>query len=109
MSVAEVQRQLRELLIPGQKRGFFQRLWGLQQDPAEVQNRALAELVKRLAPPVAGRAPLRGPALVPHYEAACRELEQNLRVVREMAENSGHPPFGYVTWLWRVSEVLEAL
>lgn len=108
MRLDSIQASLTQLLRPNAERGFFQRLWGLAQEPAEVQVSALAAILKELAPAGTGK-PLRGRALAPYFDAACRELESNVRVVQQLAEERGHPPFAYVTWLWRVSEVLEGL
>lgn len=109
MRLDSIQASLEALLRPSAERGFFERLWGIAQDPAEVQVSALSALLKELSPSSVQAKPLRGPALVPYFDAACRELQTNLRVVRELGQARPHPPFAYVTWLWRVSEVLQGV
>src|SRR5260221_14478016 len=110
MPLDSIQRELDALFAPRQSAGFFARLWGLTQEPAEVQAEALAALLKQLTPPAGSeQAPLRGRALEPYFDAACRELEANLHAIRELCDARPHPPFAYITWLWRVSQVLQSL
>ncbi len=109
MRLDSIQASLQELLQPSERRGFFQRLWGITQEPAELQVSALSTLIAELAPSGPAAKSLRGPGLVPFFDAACRELESNVRVVRELGEARRHPPFAYVTWLWRVSLVLDGV
>lgn len=108
MNLASIQRDIEALLQPTERRGFFAQLWGLTQEPAEVQAEALGALVRQLAPASAGE-PTRGRALVPYYDAARSELSANVAAIRALAETRKHPPFAYVTWLWKVSQVLLAL
>ncbi|RYZ09708.1 MAG: VWA domain-containing protein [Myxococcales bacterium] len=109
MRLDSIQASLAQLLRPPTERGLFEQLWGIAQEPAEVQVSALSALLKELAPSGPRPKPLRGPALVPYFDAACRELESNLEAVRALAGTRRHPPFAYVSWLWRVSEVLGGL
>src|SRR6478752_450272 len=110
MRLDAIQRELDELLKPQDKPGFFSQLWGIRQEPAEVQAVALTALVQQLAPPGKPNAtPTRGAALVPYYEAACRELGANVDAVRHLATDRQHPPFAYVAWLWKVSRTLDGL
>jgi hypothetical protein len=51
----------------------------------------------------------RGPALIIDFNAACHELKANVDALRALSESREHPPFAYVTWLWRVAQALEKL
>lgn len=85
----------------------FERLWGLIQDPPDVTGEALDALLKQIMPPAgSGRAPIRGPDLIPFFERACLELQNNLTYIESLAASRAHPPFPFVTWLWRVGEAL---
>jgi hypothetical protein len=112
MPLASIQQQIEALLEPPAKPGLFAQLWGIRQEPAEVQAAALSALLLQLAPPVnvnAHATPTRGPALVPYFEAACRELQGNVSAVSGLSSEREHPPFAYVAWLWKVSQALDAL
>ena len=110
MELESIEREIEALLEPGQHRGFFAQLWGLTQEPAEVRAEALGALLKQLTPAgTSDRAPPRGHALVPYFDAARSELAANVQVIRALAETRTHPPFAYVTWLWKVSQVLATL
>ena len=108
MRLADVRQDLEDLLAPRQEPGFFQRLWGLTQEPVELQSTALSTLLKQ-ATPTPGKAVQRGPALRIDFDAACHELHANVMALRALAEYREHPPFAYVTWLWRVAQALEKL
>ncbi|HYP89751.1 MAG TPA: hypothetical protein VEQ59_16400 [Polyangiaceae bacterium] len=110
MQLEAIQEQLEALLSPQDEPGFFTQLWGIAQEPAEVQAVALTALLQQLSPPGNPTAnPTRGAALVPYFDAACRELATNLTAVRGLASQREHPPFAYVAWLWRVNEALAGL
>jgi hypothetical protein len=110
MDLESIEREIEALLEPGQRRGFFAQLWGLAQEPAAVQAEALGALLKQLTPAAAGAGtPTRGRALVPYFAAARSELAANVAVIRALAETRSHPPFAYVTWLWKISQVLRTL
>lgn len=108
MRLADVRKELEELLAPRQEPGFFQRLWGLTQEPVELQSKALSALLKQ-ATSNPGQAPQRGRALAIDFDAACHELQANVVALRALSECREHPPFAYVTWLWRVAQALEKL
>jgi hypothetical protein len=110
MELESIERDIEALLEPGQRRGFFAQLWGLTQEPAEVQAEALGALLKQLTPAGTSEStPTRGHALVPYFDAARYELAANVQVIRALGETRAHPPFAYVTWLWKVSQVLRTL
>jgi len=108
-SLPFIQRELDELLRPGNERGFFPRLWGITQEPAEVRAEALAALMQEMTPKGDGGSVRGGPRLKPLFDAACRELQANVTAVRELKATREHPPFAYVTWLWRVSQTLAGI
>lgn len=108
-SLPFIQRELEDLLRPADERGFFPRLWGITQEPAQVQAEALTALMQEITPKGDGGPVRRGAWLKPLFDAACRELQANVGVVRELKASREHPPFAYVTWLWRVSQALAEL
>lgn len=108
MRLATVRTELEMLLAPRQEPGFFQRLWGLAQEPVELQSKALSALLTQ-ATPTPGQPVQRGPALAINFDAACHELHANVAALRALSETREHPPFAYVTWLWRVAQALEKL
>ena len=108
MRLAQVRKDLEQLLAPRQEPGFFQRLWGLTQEPVELQSKALSALLKQ-ATPTPGQSVQRGPGLAIDFDAACHELKANVAALRALSESREHPPFAYVTWLWRVTQALEKL
>src|SRR5215216_6337559 len=110
MRLDSIQAKLAELLVPSREPGFFAQLWGIVQEPAEVQALALSALLHQLSPSGNSAAtPTRGAALLPYFDAACRELEANLDVLSELQGKRAHPPFAYVCWLWKVAQVLSGL
>ena len=108
MRLAAVRTKLEGVLVPRQERGFFKRLWGLTQEPVVLQSTALSALLKQAAS-ARGKSVQRGPALAIDFDAACRELEANVAALQALADSREHPPFAYVTWLWRVAQALEKL
>ncbi|HEY0464134.1 MAG TPA: hypothetical protein VGC79_08000, partial [Polyangiaceae bacterium] len=97
----DVQQRLEALLDRAEGPGRFVRLWGRSQEPLDLKAEALLALFTELR---AGRGSAE--ATPRALSAAVTELESNLGVLEASSGTREHPPFAYVTWLWRVCESL---
>jgi uncharacterized protein YegL len=101
MDLDAIQQRLEALFGKGERPRTFQRSWGLAQEPAEVRAEALTTLFKQLKDGGPQESATRH-----HFLAAYQELVGNVTTIEGLSASRDHPPFAYVTWLWRVNEAL---
>ena len=102
MDLDAITQRLEALFKKRQEPGALERMWAQRQEPTEIQAEALTALFKQLKSGASAQEAVNAQ----HYSAACRELASNVAIIEALADARRHPPFAYVTWLWRVSESL---
>jgi hypothetical protein len=102
MDLDAITQRLEALFAKRPAPGALERMWAQRAEPTKVQAEALKGLFEQLR---AGTSAQEAVTTL-HFSAACRELASNVAVIEALADAQRHPPFAYVTWLWRVSESL---
>lgn len=102
MDLDAITQRLEALFAKRQEPGTLERMWAQRQEPTEIKAEALTALFKQLKSGTSAQEAVKAP----YFSAACQELAGNVAVIETLAEARRHPPFAYVTWLWRVNESL---
>ncbi|HEX2873325.1 MAG TPA: vWA domain-containing protein [Polyangiaceae bacterium] len=102
MDLDAITQRLEALFAKRQEPGALERMWAQRAEPTRIQADALTALFKQLRSGTSAQEAV----TTLHFLAACRELAANVEVIEALADAQRHPPFAYVTWLWRVSESL---
>jgi hypothetical protein len=102
MDLDAITQRLEALFAKRQEPGTLERMWAQRVEPTKIQAEALTTLFKQLRSGTSAQEAV----TTLHFSEACRELASNVEVIEALADAQRHPPFAYVTWLWRVSESL---
>ena len=102
MDLDAITQRLEALFAKRQEPSALERMWAQRQQPTQIRAEALTALFKQLK----SDASAKDAVTALHYSAALQELASNIAVIEALADARRHPPFAYVTWLWRVSESL---